>query len=122
MKTKVPLVALSLSVLLCITGCTTGPKYNPFRVLQATIRATVKTIAIYHPKNDNPVEIQFERWIENELTNGGFATIGPDRINPIANREAQSIGGFYDPQTGAEDKSKSQLFWRSFLPCGWVAL
>ena len=115
MKAKVPAAAILLSILIFIAGCGTVPKYDPFLVPAATVRATIKTIAIYHPHTNNPVEIQFERLIEDELNTGGFATIGPDRINPIANREIQSIGGLYDPQTGAEDKAKSELFWRNVL-------
>jgi hypothetical protein len=114
MKIKAPITTL-FSFLFFIAGCATSPKYDPFIVPQATVHATVKTIAIYHPHTNNPVEIQFERLIENELKAGNFATIGPDRINLIAEHENQSVGGLFDPQTGAEDKAKSDLYWRNFL-------
>ena len=115
MKTKVPAATLLFAILIFIAGCATAPKYDPFLVPQTTVRATVKTIAIYHPQTNNPVEIQFERLIENELKNGGFAIIGPDQINPIAGREMQAVGGLYNPQTGMEDKAKSDLYWNNVV-------
>ena len=115
MKTKVQATVLFLTSLMFIEGCATVPKYDPFLISKTTIRATVKTVAIYHPKTNNPVEVEFERLIEGKLREGGFATIGSDRINPIADQQKQALGGLYDPQTGMEDKEKAETYWHNVL-------
>jgi len=115
-------LAICSAAVLFVAGCVTNePKVNPFKVPSETIRATVKTIAVFpvlapfKDKKLESVQAEFEGMIDATLRAGGFTVIESSRVAPILATNRQAVGGVFDPQTGKRDEAKFQTYWQHAL-------
>jgi hypothetical protein len=108
-------LVLLLTALSLFTGCATATKPSPFKVPRETIRESVKTVAIFHLKNHDPIEGEFTQLIGTKLREGGFRVIEPAAIAPWAAQEQKAVGGLYDPLTGKVVRAKEDLYWQNVL-------
>lgn len=103
---------LILFTLTMLYGCATTPPYKPFKVERDQIVQEVRTIGLMpvslpwkFDKKDQ-IMAEFESYITEKLTDGGFKVIPSDRYAEIYESMKASVGPLYDPNTGQLLKKK----------------
>jgi hypothetical protein len=97
------------------TACAGHTPYNPFLVPQARIYGAVKTIAlapVVAPRELNrvdPARGRFDTLLTAQLRAAGFAVVPADSSLALWKHFTDSLGGLFDPTTGARDSAKFSL-------------
>lgn len=121
-RSKIAIFVACVAIVIVITSCaTTKPKETPFKSPKATIRETVKTVAVFRVstpsdlENRDPVEAEFSGLVAAKLREGGFSVVEPSEVMPIMGKERKATGGLFDPETGKIDKAKYRTYWDNVL-------
>jgi hypothetical protein len=111
-----PTLALTrlLGALALISACGGHTPYDPFLVPRTKLYASTKMIALAPVcvctsdkiSNPEPVIARYNAYLEKELLAGGFRVVPVQEAEAIWKRLSDSVGGFYNPTTGARDSAK----------------
>lgn len=103
---------LAIFTAILAAACQTGPKYDPFRVPAAEIRARVSRIALAPLRaaskfvDRDGVQQRLHRAIAARLTAGGFEVVDANVMSEIWRAAADDVGGIYDAKTGEGDDER----------------
>lgn len=101
-----------LLTLAMLYGCATAPPYKPFKVEREQIIQEVRTIGLMGVSlpgkfdKEDQIMAEFESYITEKLTDGGFQVIPSKRYAEIYESMKASVGQLYDPNTGQLLKEK----------------
>ena len=96
-------------------ACAGHTPYDPFLVPQDRIYGTVKTIAlapVLAPREIaavNPSRGRFDSLLTADLRAAGFSIVPADSSLVLWKHVTDSLGGMFDPTTGARDSAKFEL-------------
>jgi len=100
---------------LCATVVHAKKKYDPFKIPRDQFVGQVKTVALRqvsgiskdYPRSDS-VKAAFESLLTAELEQAGFKVLPPNIYEHIWQESVDSLGGLFDPKTGAQDTVMSR--------------
>lgn len=90
-------------------------KYDPFKIPRDQIVGQVKTVALRevsgiskgYPRSDS-VKANFESMLAAELEQAGFKVLPAKIFEHVRQEGLDSLGGLFDPKTGAQDTVKAR--------------
>jgi hypothetical protein len=90
-------------------------KYEPFKVPRDQIVGQVKTVALRHllgmPEDyarSDSTKAVFDSLLTAELQQAGFKVLPSSIFDQVRQESLDSLGGIFDPKTGAEDTAKAR--------------
>jgi hypothetical protein len=103
------------------TAADAKKKYEPFKIPRDQFVGQVKTVALRHlagmPEDyarSDSTKAVFESLLTAELQQAGFKVVPSSIFDQVRQESLDSLGGIFDPKTGAEDTTKAhQVHLRS---------
>ena len=100
---------------LCATAVDAKKKYDPFRIPRDQIIGQMKTVALRHlagmPEDyarSDSMKAVFDSLLSAELGQAGFKVVSGSVFEQIHQESVDSLGGAFDPKTGAQDTVRAR--------------
>ena len=123
--TRRVLIMIAVAALFA-TAVEAKKKYEPFKIPRDQFVGQVKTVALRHlagmPEDyarSDSTKAVFESLLTAELQQAGFKVLPSSIFDQVRQESLDSLGGIFDPKTGAEDTTRAhQVHMRTLEQLG----